>query len=293
MKKTILSILIFTLITNLNAQDFNKQRREFAFTNIGINGFVGGLGALVNKRKGEKKFKVFLKGFGQGCLGGTFQILGKELTYQISSKEKLSYVWASRITNSIGNSITQNAASNINFWERWHFNMGILRFDYEIKDKNFKVRLFPSSIFGTIVTANQGKLNLKKTLQTGIMIYEREGFSSVFGNQTAGLGLVSSIILPRNLAPRKLFYELLAHETMHILQYDNMVLINPFLNKKDYKLKEKSKLYKKASKFIYFDFNGFALLGLYTTQINKPWECRYIEREADHYSTRTNWPKCR
>ena len=200
MTKAILLILSFALMTNLNAQDFNKQRRKFAFTNIGINGIVGGFGALVNKRKGEKKIKVFLKGFGQGCLGGTVQILGKELTYQIYAKEKLSYAWAARITNSIGNSITQNAASNINFWERWHFNMGILRFDYQIKDKNFKVRLFPSSIFGTIVTANQGKLNLKKTLQTGIMIYERNGFEG-------GIGMVSSIVIPKDVNDER-YYEI-------------------------------------------------------------------------------------
>ncbi len=281
MKKAILLILSFILITKLSAQnfkDFNKQRREFALIHIGINGFVGGLGALVNKRKDEKKIKVFLKGFGQGCLGGTFQVIGKDLTYQIKTKEKLSYVWASRITNSIGNSITQNAASNINFWERWHFNLGFLRFDYQITRKEFKVRLFPSSIFGTVISASQGKFNLKKTLQTGIMVYERDG-------SEGGSGMVSSIVMPKDLIGEQ-FYELMAHETMHILQYDNMVWINPFFNQLDSKLKEKSQFYQKAKKFIYFDFNGITILGLYMTQIHRPWGCRFIEREADHYAAR-------
>ena len=126
-------MLLISLAIKGYAQDFNKQRMEFAIANIGINGFVGGFGALTNKAKDEKGLKVFLKGFGQGCLGGTFQILGKELTHPISTRQELSYAWAARITNSIGNSITQNAASNINFWEKWHFNLGILRFDYQIK----------------------------------------------------------------------------------------------------------------------------------------------------------------
>ena len=40
--------------------------------------------------------------------------------------------------------------------------------------------------------------------------------------------------------------KLMAHETMHILQYDNMVWINPFLNQLDSKLKEKSKILSKS-----------------------------------------------
>jgi len=292
MKKAILLILIFSIIIKLNAQDFKKQRREFAIANIGINGIVSGLGALTNKKKDEKNFKVFLKGFGQGCLGGTFQVLGKELTYQITSKEKLSYAWAARITNSIGNSITQNAASNINFWERWHFNLGLLRFDYQIKENKLKARLFPSSIYGTIVTASQGNLNLKRTLQTGVMIYERDGLVWAFGGLSIGVGAVSSIAVDKNITGKE-YYGLMAHEVLHILQYDNMVWVNPFLNRMDKKLKERSKLYQKTSKFIYFDFNGLTILGLYMTQINRPWECRFIEREADLYSRRTTWPNCK
>ena len=292
MKKTIfLLILIVNLGIKIQAQDFNKQRREFAIGNIGINGIVGGLGALTNKKKGEKNFKVFMKGFGQGCLGGTFQILGKGLTYQIHSKEKLSYAWAARITNSIGNSITQNAANNINFWERWHFNLGVLRLDYHIREHKFKARIFPSAIYGTIVTARQGTLNLKKTLQTGIMIYERDGLVTALGGQSIGLGAVSSIAVDKNVTGTE-YYGLMAHETLHILQYDNMIWVNPFLNRTDKKLKEKSAFYQKASKYIYLDFNGLTILGLYMAQINRPWECRYIEREADFYSRGITWPDC-
>lgn len=292
MKKEILLLIIFSFQIQLSAQTFKKQRREFVITNIGINGLVGGFGALTNKKKNEKHFKVFLKGFGQGCLGGTFQLLGKDLTYKINSRENLSYAWAARITNSIGNSITQNAANNINFWERWHFNLGILRLDYQLENNKFQARLFPSSIYGTIVSARQAKLNLKKTLQTGIMIYERDGRVSALGQTARGLGFVSSIAVDKNVTGKD-YYDLMAHEVVHILQYDNMVWINPFLNRIDHKLKETSNIYQKASKLIYFDINGLTILGLYMLQINRPWECRFIEREADHFSRRINWPKCK
>jgi len=291
MKKAILLIIILGLSTQLNAQTFKKQRREFVIANIGINGLVGGFGALTNKKKDEKGLKVFLKGFGQGCLGGTFQVWGKDLTHQITSREKLSFAWAARITNSIGNSITQNAASNINFWEKWHFNLGVLRFDYKLKSNEFQARLFPSSIYGKIVSARQAKLNLKKTLQTGIMIYERDGRLSALGQSSSGLGFVSSIAVDKNVIGKE-YYDLMAHEVVHILQYDNMVWINPFLNRVDSNLKSTSKAYQKVSKFIYFDFNGLTILALYMAQINREWECRFIEREADHFSRRINWPKC-
>jgi len=291
MKKAILLILIFALGIKLDAQSFKEQRREFVFANIGINGIVGGLGALVNKKKNEKPLKVFAKGFGQGCLGGTFQLLGKELTYQINTKENLSYAWAARITNSIGNSITQNAASNINFWERWHFNLGVLRFDYHITNNKFQARLFPSSIYGIIVGGSQAKLNFKRSLQTGIMIFERDGNVRALGGLSIGVGAVSSIAINKNVQGKD-YYSLMAHEVMHILQYDNMVWVNPFLNKLDNKLKSNNSFYQKASKYIYFDFNGMTIFGLYMLQINKPWECRFIEREADHFSREIHWPTC-
>ena len=158
MKNILILCLIICSGIKLDAQQFSKQRRTFAITNIGINGIVGGLGALVNKKGYEKPLKVFIKGFGQGCLGGTFQVLGKELTYQINLKENLSYAWPARITSAIGNSITQNAASNINFWEKWHLNLGVLRLDYQLKENKFQARIFTSAVFGTIMSSTLGKI---------------------------------------------------------------------------------------------------------------------------------------
>lgn len=261
-------------------------------SNIGINGLVGGIGAIVNKKKGEKTHKVFLKGLGQGCLGGTISHFGRELTYPIGNRERLEYAWLARFTNSVGTSITQNAASNINFWERWHFNLGFVRLDYRIKEKKFQARVFPSAIAGAIMVGRQGKLNLRKSLRTGIMVFERNGYLSGLGGFDAiGLGYISSIGIDSNITGNS-YYRLMAHETMHILQYDSRIWINPFLNKTDQRLKSKSKLYNSLSKYIYFDFNGIVIYSTYLTQGHLPWICRYIEREADHYSRQYTLPKC-
>ncbi|MEO1624520.1 MAG: hypothetical protein AAFV25_05140, partial [Bacteroidota bacterium] len=258
---------------------------------LGVNGLVGGIGALVNKKDGEKAGKVFWKGFGQGCLGGAFQIAGKAFTYQINDKKNLSYGWAARITNAIGSSIAQNAANNINFWERWHFNFGLFRFDYHVKEKKFQARLFPSAFYGTFVAARQAKFSLKETLKTGVMVYRKKGNVSAWGLNANGLAFVSSIVYDETLS-RDEYHSLMAHEVVHILQYDNMVWLNPFFNRWDQKLKNNIKAYKNLSEYVYFDFNGLTILSLYRMQLNKDWDCRFIERQANHYSRRVPMPRC-
>jgi hypothetical protein len=213
--------------------------------------------------------KVFFKGFGQGCLGGAFNVIGRQLTYQIHSRNNLSYAWADRLTNSAGNSITQNAAGNINFWERWHFNLGLVRLDYYVPDKKFQARFFPSALYGVIVAGSQARFNLKRSLQTGIQVYQGDRDIKHLGLEAGAAAIVSSVPLNRNIAGED-FYSVMAHETMHILQYDSMIWINPFFNQLDGRWKTSSGAYRNVSRFVYFDFNGVTILASYLTQINRP-----------------------
>lgn len=299
MLRILLIILINSLATLVHAQSnpnsniipYQKQRIGFFFSNVGLNGFIGGIGASINKKKGQKLGKTFLKGFGQGCLGGGISYFGKDLTYQIKKRERLEYAWLARLTNSIGNSISQNAASNINFWERWHFNIGLLRLDYYVNERQFQARLFPSAFYGAIVSIKQAKLNWKKSLQMGIMVYEKDGNPRVLGLNSIGFAVVSSIVVNQNITGDR-YYELMAHESMHILQYDAFIFTNPLLNRLDAYAKTKSNIYKQLSRFIYFDMNALTMNAVYQSQIKGPWICRYIEREAEHFSTRKELPKC-
>lgn len=286
-----LLVVLFFVCHFLVAQDWHRTRNQFIFSNISINGIIGGTGALVNKKRHEKPLRVFLKGFGQGCLGGTFQVLGKGLTYNIGAQQNLSYAWPARITNAIGASITQNAANNINFWEEWHMNLGIVRLDYSVSKNEFRSRVIPSSIFGLISVGRQGKLDMLNSIQTGTLVFKSKENLAFLGQRAPAIAQVSSIGIKNNIKGED-FYHLMAHETMHILQYDNMVYLNPFFKKLDRKWKDQYRSYDNLSKYIYFDLNGVTLLGAYLTQLNKPWECRVIEREADFYSTWTVWPRC-
>lgn len=71
--------------------DFSVQRNQLIFYNIGISAASSALGSLINKKSDEKLFKVALKGFSQGALGGYLRHEGKNLTYKITEKEKLEY----------------------------------------------------------------------------------------------------------------------------------------------------------------------------------------------------------
>lgn len=279
------------IATKSEGQEVNKQSTRYAINNVVINGFLGGVGALINKRDGENGFRVFLKGIGQGCLGGAFQTLGNEMVYKINSQQNLTYAWPARITSSIGNSISQNAASNINFWERWHLNLGFFRFDYKVKEKSFQARLSPTALVGTGIAASQGKFSLSKTLQTGILIFESKDLVWSLGGRSIGVAAYSSIAFDKNVTGQE-FYSLIAHEVVHVMQYENIVWINPMFNKLDNRMKQDNERYNNLSKYIYFDLNGLAFTSTYLTQVNKPWECRSIERAADFYGRRVLWPRC-
>jgi hypothetical protein len=292
MMNRIFFIFLFVgICLSISAQNYSKQKTRFVLTNIGVNGLAGGIGAVINKKPNEKFGKVLLKGFGQGCLGGGFNVLGKEITYQIKVKENLGYAWPARITNAIGSSITQNAAANIDFWERWHFNLGPVRLEYRIPEKKFQARVFASAIYGTTFMAVNGKLNLAKSLKTGVMFFEREDDFTLYGDKAPGIMVAPAIGITKSYSGN--YHYLVAHEIMHILQFDQIVWLNSFANKPDLKLKTDFKFYNKVSKYLYFDLNGLSMLGLYMTQINQPWECRYFEREADIFSNRNVYPKCK
>ena len=271
-------------------QNQSIQDAKYASLNIGINGLVGAIGALVNKNSSQKFWPVALKGFSQGALGGAFIHTGKHFTNQITVKEKLAYAWVARLTNSVGASMVQNAAANLNFWERVHLNVGITRIDYDFKKKNFKVRLVPSMMVGAGIMISQSKINWKKSLSTGTLFFESVDNLKFFGTSSRGLAGTNSIGIQKEYTND---FRLISHELMHVLQYDAMSSLNSFFNIKDATWKNTSKLYNGLAKFFYFDFNGPLQLLISQSQYKQEWICKYFEREAEHYSYRIVLPKCR
>ena len=273
----------------VQGQNYKNQRLKYAIINVGLNALVGGTGAMINKKTDEKILKVFYKGFKHGAIGGAFTYIGKDLTYQMAARRNLNYAWFAKISNSIGTSITQNAANNLPFWEQWHFNLGFLRMDYNVRNKQFLARVQTSTLVGFAMLSSQGKLNVKRSLAIGTFLFEKDGPISIFNSLASGFGVTTSIAIDKN-TPN--FYDLMAHEMMHIIQWESFIHVNPFFTKKDRALKSNSTLYNSLSKYIYFDWNGPTLYGLYMLQINKDWICRHLEREAENFSERRLLPRC-
>ena len=288
MKTLLLLSLSVTLSLPGVSQDqpYRVQRAEFAMYNMGMGALAGGVGAWVNKEKEQKWHRVFFKGMAQGLLGGYLMHQGKNLTYQIYAQERYAYAWPAHLVHAAGASIVQNAASNRNFWEHWHINLWLLRLDYDLPDRRFQARVFPSGVYGYFYLHKDGNLSLSKSLKTGFIFLENKS-AKAYGGRAAATTM--AVEADEFNYTRNYQYEVTAHEVVHSLQYEGAVYFNPLLNKADAKWKEKFRWYKTLSRFIYFDFNGIYDLISYELEgwTNNPcyWD-NFFEKEAEHYGNR-------
>jgi len=291
---TLLIIGISTSTTGkIRAQGNENYDGKYFLGNVGINGIVGGIGALFNKKPGEKGGKVLLKGFAQGCLGGCLQFTGKKLIYQVNKKESIGWVWPARIVNAAGSSITYNAVSNRNFWESWHINLWAFRFDYDLTTDRFRTRLHFSGLTSLYQVGSRGKFKLLPSLASGVLLFEgNNGFTIAGGSSAQGIAWGTTVGYPSSWKENGTYYEWMAHEFAHVLQYDNFAFFNALLIKQSNYLDEKSSFYRDVSKYFILDLNGPGLFLNYLMQSPKAWECRAIERGADYFGRKVSWPRC-
>lgn len=285
MKELFILILSIFLTTNCLAQsiEFRRQRAQLAVFNIGFNGLIGGFGSLINHKDEKASFRVFVKGFYKGAIGGGISHIGLSLSHQIDKQQNIALAWPVRLVNSLGASIVQNAAEDKRMFERLHFNLFVTRLEYFPYKKKFKARIFTSSIYGIAVVGKRARFDLGKTLKSGIIYFESDGrFSSSIGSGKA-TGQVSSIGMRSDLKGAE-FYDTFAEEVAHIMQYDRKVGGNALVYKLDEGWKKSSTLYQSFSQYIYFDLNGPIFWLAYTLENSTP--CNFFEQEAVNYSNR-------
>lgn len=277
---------------NLNAQsdNFRSQRTKMAAFNIGINGLFGGVGSVINKKDGDKNFKTFVKGFYKGAIGGTVSHVGLSMSHLIQSQENIAYAWPARLVNAMGSSISQNAAENNRMFERLHFNLYLVRLEYFPYRKEFKARVFTSSLYGIASVGIGSRFDFTKSLKSGILYFEFDGrFQSSLGFSGRGTGQASSIGMSSDLFGDT-FYRIYAEEVAHIQQYDRKVALNPFVARLDQKWKEGFRLYSTLSKYIYLDLNGPAFYLAYRIAGINGYCNNLFEIEAVNYANRSVSP---
>lgn len=285
---------LFLLLVLLGVQQTKAQNNDSqaAIYNISLGGFFGGFGAIINKKPNEKIGKVFIKGLWQGSLGGLVTYKSKKLVYDFSNSGDFKDAWGSKILNSIGNSIIHNAASNTNFWEKWYLNFGFNRLEFSLKNK-FKVqyKIMPLSLLATAVSASNGNFDFRNSIKTGHFIFKTNYINgnSEFHNSeqpAKGSASLNNINLLNNLS-QEIERKVIAHEIIHIYQYNDFSNINPVFNKpKQLFLNNDNKVVRFYTKWFYSDFNGLLKAALYEleNQNRQDYYNNYFEKEADYYS---------
>lgn len=177
--------------------------------------------------------------------------------------------------------MTLNASLNQPLFENLHFNLWFIRFDYQLKAKQLKTRLFTSALYGALFVGRDGKLNLSKPLQTGVIFFSGDNFRTL-SDLGSGVGGVPSIGLSNSFAGNA-FYEAFAHEFTHLAQYERMVWFNAYTGKLDLKLKNRHIWYQKLSRYVYCDLNGPAFWLAIKAETGKAHNCRFLEQEAENY----------
>ncbi|MDT0645639.1 hypothetical protein RM545_02960 [Zunongwangia sp. F260] len=267
--------VVLFLLKMLQPTPCKAQENDFqaGLYNVGIGSILGGLGAVINKKPEDKFGKTFLKGLGQGALGGYLIFEGKRLVREFAETGSFGYVWPSKIVNSAGSSIIENAAANRDFWERWHLNFGFNRFEIDTKNNfKFSYRIMPFSLFAAATAALDSRLDVKYSLRTGTFVFrssEIDRDRNIYGQ--ARLNTIILLSDYRGLAA-------LPHEVVHTYQYEELSGFNSFLNKPMKRLSEKNKIVRLYNRLFYTDFHAVLTGGLHEAAES------FYEREAEYYT---------
>ena len=248
--------------------------------NIGFGGVVAGVGAVINKTPNQKTGKQFLKGFGQGALGGYLLFESKRMVGRFAKTGNYAYVWPSKLVNSAGASIIENAAANNSFGKQWHLNFGFARFEMRTKDSlNFRCKIMPFALGGVIYGFANGKLAISETLKTGSFVFAPINFYEKKG--VLGRADANTIIYQKDNE----FYSnesTIGHELIHTFQYENYSGFNAYLDKPVQKLRVKKSWLEKYEKIVYTDFNYLLFRALYN--LNQNYDTNLYEKEAVFYT---------
>jgi len=279
--KKYLFVFIILLSSGLFSQTSDFENITY---NVGLGSFGSAIGAVINKKPNEKYGKVFLKGLWQGGVGGAIIYGSKKIVFEIPKTKKLEYNWAAKFVNAAGVSIIENASSNKDFWEVWHFNIGFNRFEFHINNKfKFKYKVRPISLALTLTTAINKKPEWELMLRSGEVIFSTSKITGLASTAEA-YTLNQVVVFEDNSAFS--FEQILAHEFIHVYQNNDYNFINPYFKNPIENLNATSPLFKSLDNIFYWDIHYPIQEGLYLFENlrNKNNRDNFFEIEARFYS---------
>lgn len=241
------------------------------------------MGAVINKKEGQSTGKVILKGLWQGAIGGYVVFEGHRLVREFAETGNFAYVWPSKLVNSAGTSIIENAAGNRDFWERWHLNIGFNRLEVDAK-QNFRLRyrIMPAALFSTVYSFSEATLDPELSLRMGTFVFVTPEIAS--NPHTYGISRVNTIVIKEGVKGRVA----LPHELIHNYQKERLSGFSAFFEKPMAELSEDFSWVRVYSNIFHTDFHVFLHSALYyAADPNK--EDDYLkrnlfEREAEYFS---------
>lgn len=293
-KLTLVFILISTFLTNVSYSQSKMQETKLAIYNFSLGGMIGGIGAVINNKTEVGWYKVFLKGFIKGGIGGLVVYTGKSAASQINKKQNLFYGWPAKLIHTTGVSIIENAALNKSLMNSWSMHFGFLRLRIGTDSPKIDVKFLPFAFSGFVAASWVGDLKLKKSLLLGTPYFETD---SLILNRLSAAAVGNNIVIHRNVAQYMRLgtneYEITAHEYIHSFQFREYGAFNSFFTDANEKLKTKT-LYKKLSKYIYLDL-PYHWLFYSLQEIPHGRSCRYdnfYEIEAEFFARLKPVPSC-
>lgn len=242
MKKKLLCILLITTLIlsfKLKGQfigsSYEQQTKSVIIYSVATSAVIAGVGAVINKNEKQKWSAAFLKGFIYGGLGGYLMYQGKNMLNNVTTKEDISYYWPAKLVFSAGESISENAASNMKPWTRWHVNLWLsTRLYVDLQDKlSISAKVDPIQIIYTSIEFFKFKgreFDLKRSFKSGLICFNSKGKLSVGGTEADGYAGPGFIVVDNeeidnrytDIAMRNKYrHQVYAHEMVHTFQFNS------------------------------------------------------------------------
>lgn len=186
---------------------------------------MGGVGAILNRDRGEAWPHALARGATAGAAGGWLQYQGKRQVLKMSTRDRLEYAWWARTLHAAGTSIIENAAASRPALESFRFNAGFVRLDVNASTGQIRTRLLPIALIGTLQVAQWGRFDARRSLRTGVLTFR----STRDPGRVGGLAVTRvNSVLYNPWIPNDFVSETLAHELVHTLQYDDFAGVTLF-----------------------------------------------------------------
>lgn len=254
--------------------------------NILLNGCIGGIGGVINKKKEDKALAAFGRNFLKGSLGGLVKYTAKSSLYALPEKNRALASFANRAYYYLGHSFTRNASLNRELFHTYNIQLYGIDLNIQLtEDVKIQPRLSLSTGFFFLQKVIEGnRFNVGKSLKYSVFYFDQH---DKYLYNSVGGALQNIITINRSALDVRI---VVSHELVHTYQFPDYYLISNFAKPLSNKL-DTYKIYKYLSRYFYMDISSYYYLNYYLLQpnfsTNSPYYYHnFYEFEAQHFANR-------